>query len=100
MVNDHDLLIQLNTKVGLLCKQIADDNGDMKNSLSDIYDKIDDDRKRFLPWRWFTWIVGIIIGGILVLSGTVYNNSININDLTHKIGAKQTIEKKIPSNGH
>ncbi len=92
MVNDHDLLIQLNTKVGLLCKQIADDNGDMKDSLSDIYNKIDDDRKRFLPWRWFTWIVGIIIGGVLVLSGIVYTNSININDLTHKIGAQQTIE--------
>lgn len=97
MANDHDLLIQLNTQVGLLCKQIADDNGDMKDSLTDIYNKIDDDRKSFLPWKWFTWITGIIILGILTLSGIVYNNSININDLTHKVGAQQTIEKKIPT---
>lgn len=96
MANDHDLLIQLNTKLSMLCKQITDDNVDMKDSLTDIYNKIDDDRKRFLPWKWFTWIIGIIIVGLLTLSGVVYSNSININDLTHKVGT-QTIEKNTPS---
>ncbi len=85
MASDHDLLLRLDTKVQLLCKQVTDDNQDIKESLTDIYNKIGEQNKNFIPWRWFAWVIGFIVVGIITMSGIVYSNALHINDNTHQI---------------
>ncbi len=85
MANDHDLLIQLNTKVGLLCKQITVDNGDMKDSLEHIYNRLDGQDKTFVTWKLFKWIVTFVVAGILAISSISYSNSLSIKDNANQI---------------
>lgn len=88
MPNDHDLLIQLNTKMNLLCTQITKENMEISTSLTDIYAKLDGQNKTFVPWRWFAWVIGFIVVGIITMSGIVYSNALHINDNTHQIEIK------------
>lgn len=94
MANDHDLLTQLNTKMSMLCKQTKIDNEKISDSLTDIYDKVDDQNKTFITWRLFKWVITFVVAGILAISSISYSNSLSIKDNANQIKISHPIEKK------
>jgi hypothetical protein len=100
---DHDKLIGIDTKVQILCRNIAELKNDVKNSNDkildsieskftksendwkecriDIYKKIDTLQKDKISWIRFVWIISILIGVIGTTAGFTYNSNLRVNQV-------------------
>lgn len=76
-LNDHDLLIQISTKLTGLCIQFHDVKKENREDHAKIWNSFDEKIDKKLPARFFFWLMPFIILGILGVAGLASNTHYN-----------------------